>query len=63
MSEKYEMVWLIYVKIGKKWVALRNSQVFPSKKKALASMAEDGLDAQWYQPLRINVPIVDLVIP
>lgn len=63
MSEKYEMVWLIYLKSGKKWIALRNSNVFSSKKKALASMAEDGLDQRYYQPIRINVPIVDLLIP
>ena len=61
--KRYEKVWLVYVKFGKRWVCLRNSKVFPSKKAALASMAEDCMDRQWYQPLRIDVPIVDLVIP
>jgi hypothetical protein len=52
-----DKVWMIYVQIGRRWVALRNSDVFTSRNKCLAAIKKEGMTRDFYRPQLVAVPM------
>ena len=58
-----DKVWMIYVQVGRRWLALRNSDVFQSRNKCLAAIRKEGMTRKFYRPQLVEVPMYEVDKP